>query len=309
MAPKRHLFLHCGYPRTGTTSFQSILDLNRNGLASNGYCVPPTVGNRHRHLQAGVQLSLTANVQKLIQLPEGCEPEAHLDNWLTGIVADAPDFERFIMSEETLAKGDFGKIAGFEAQLRKHFDEITILICFRPHGSYLRSDFSNRVRAGYFSKAFRAYATAQTEQPFMSYCDVLSRFMEVFGADNVKAVAYNPKGDDSSHSQLFAAMGLDLTRLRQPPSALNRSLSPQTIDLKRRMNRRLEISLKEMGLQAPGVFHDALMANIEDAMRHTRQIGTDVDEQPFDVPSRLNVQWDADWDRLTGPEFSTQFKI
>ncbi|KPA20552.1 hypothetical protein shim_35430 [Shimia sp. SK013] len=309
MASKRHLFLHCGYPRTGTTSFQSILDLNREELAQSGYCVPPTVGFRHRHLQAGVQLSLTANVQNLIKLPEGCDPETHLENWLTGVVADAPEFDRFIMSEETLAKADFGKIEGFEAQLRKHFEHITILICFRPHGSYLRSDYSNRVRASYFSKPFKAYAVGQSAQPFMSYSYVLSKFMDVFGAESVKAVEYNSKGDNSSHSQLFHAMGLDLAQLKKPEDALNKSLGPQSIELKRRLNRRLEVSLSEMGLQAQGSFHDALMSNIEDAMLRTRKIGVQADEQPFGVPPRLEDQWDADWDRLTGPEFSTQFKL
>lgn len=309
MATRRHLFLHCGYPRTGTTSFQSILDLNRKTLATNGYCVPPTVGFRHRHLQAGVQLSLTANVQRLIQLPEGCAPETNLNNWLDNVVSEARDFTRFIMSEETLGKGDFGKLERFEAQLRKHFEDITVLICFRPHESFLRSDYSNRVRAGFFAKSFKAYASGQSEQPFMSYCDVLSRFMEVFGADNVKAVAYQSKGDNSSHSQLFKAIGLDLNQLQKPDSALNRSLSPQTVDLKRRLNRRLEVSLSEMGLLAGGIFHDKLMGNIEDAMQHARKSGAVPDEAPFEVPPRLIDQWQADWDRLTGAEFSTQFTI
>ncbi|MGR3636715.1 MAG: hypothetical protein ACU0BK_12445 [Shimia sp.] len=177
MALKRHLFLHCGYPRTGTTSFQSILDLNRKGLADNGYCVPPTIELRHRHLQAGVQLSLAANVQNLIQLPEGCAPETHLDNWLDSVVSDAPGFTRFIMSEETLAKGDLGKIERFEAQLRKHFQDITVLICFRPHGSFLRSDYSNLVlRVGHISNPFKSYVAGQGAQPFMRYSNVLSGY-------------------------------------------------------------------------------------------------------------------------------------
>lgn len=150
-APLVDLVLHIGSGKTGTTSIQSFLSTNREGLAELGYLFARSPGNvRHSRLSLSVlpdHLIQLAPAWHRLELTSPTEFRKDFRIKLKEEIAQA-GLPRLILSDEAL----FGGRGESRKRLRELTDEIAhtvrIVVYLRRQDDHLASRYQQRVKVG-----------------------------------------------------------------------------------------------------------------------------------------------------------------
>lgn len=136
----RHLFLHVGMEKTGTTSIQTTLFLNRDALAQRGIHYFDA-GRTHsavmaaafQHARPGSKVSPDA--------------VAHARSLLDSFLGGKPE-GRFIISGEGMVRMPARDAQGMLAYLRERVDRLTVVCFVRPPRGYMISSMQQAIRTG-----------------------------------------------------------------------------------------------------------------------------------------------------------------
>jgi len=252
----RDLILHIGTSKTGSTSIQNLLDINRPALLAQGICYPATPGgNTHLLLASAFTSFPTMYNDPDNPLWQGRKPEAAIADHLAQLRAEVAglsgDTTRIILSCEQFSmyertEADIVRLRDFALTLA---DRCTVVVYLRRQDEHFASLYSQFLRLGNIDEPNMGKL-----HPFhqdYDYSDFMARWANVFGKENVVPRIFE-RGTDKRFDVLadFAGVsGFDLTLMRfQKEAVRNQSMTLAGQEMLRRFGRRLQADSPDRNL-------------------------------------------------------------
>ena len=255
----RDLILHIGTSKTGSTSIQHMLDINRGALLAQGICYPATPAGNTHILLAAAFTSFTAMYNDTDNpMWLGRKPEAAIDSHLAELeseIAGLPDSvsriilscEQFSMYQRTAA--DIGRLRDFVGKLA---DRCTVVVYLRRQDEHFASLYSQFLRLGSIDEP-----DMDRLHPFhqdYDYADFMGRWADAFGQENVRPRIFErPVGGRFDVLADFAGVsGFDLAQMKLAREAdKNQSITQAGQQTLRRVGLRLRAVSPDRPLAGP----------------------------------------------------------
>ncbi len=240
----RDLILHIGKPKTGSTSIQHLLAVNRPALLAQGMYYPATpTGNMHVLLAASFS-SVAAVYRDTANLMwQGHKPEiaiarhlaelqeevAGLPGSVSRIILSSEQFSMYLRTEEAV-----GRLRDF---VMKFADRCTVVVYLRRQDEHFASLYSQSLRLGYIDEPNLDDAPKEYDNALF-----LARWAKIFGKDNViPRVFERPAGRRFDVVEDFAGIcGFDMAPMKLGGEVnKNQSMTQAGQDTLRRLGRRL----------------------------------------------------------------------
>ena len=235
--------LHIGLPKTGTTSLQRGLALNRDALLAAGVCYPGTAFNHRDQVAALMQRPLGWRTRGAKLHDRGL-----WDRLMAQVRrAESDGVRRSFISHEFCCESTDDQAARFVEELGA--DRIHVAVTLRGFAELLPSNWQQFVKAGYTKGFDRWLKDVLTPRPRQStvktflrrndQAAIVDRWVRLVGPDRVTVVI----ADKTRPAQLISAfesmLGLPAGATAARPVGgyvANRSLSSAETELVRRVN-------------------------------------------------------------------------
>ena len=246
--------VHIGLPKTGSSSIQQFLWLNREALAARGLRYArfnPRLGSQMELAATALALSGAAVPQGTGRLVLGLRGDgddaalaARFLDWLDTQRAGWPE-ARFVASSEHLQawlhRPAF--IRALDSFLGERFTSVEYLLYLRPQADLLLSSYSERIRRG----EALSLARHLDERPrALDFDAIVTRWEEALGAGRLHLRLLHP--DALTGGALIPdfcdALGLSPEGLAEP-ARMNPSLGAAELAFRRRLNRLLPVRLAD----------------------------------------------------------------
>lgn len=270
MSENKHIFLHIGHYKTGTSALQDFLSNNASQLRSHGFLYPETSRPKNNPTNHG-HLSLSLAREYGFACPAWYREDVSADAAyaeLDETLARAPEDRVILSSEEfvQLAMREDPDAAVQDLKRRLDGHRVTILFYIREPLSLLKSWF-NEVNKG--PVATRTFPTffMNLNEVFLSQSRIWANYARHFGADNVKVITYKNVG--SAHLDEF--LSLIGCRIR----------APEHTDLLQQAQSEDLLELSRLAKERHGTLDDYTVTRIGDVARlHRRaeRISSNYDE-------------------------------
>lgn len=188
-------YIHIGLHKTGSTSIQNFLQLNRDILFNQGISMPNFDCQNHSapifsmytkkpHLYMQNVIQNRCNIDSIRQYNNNNKNILH-----TSITKNPGHI--FIISGEGISRLDSEELLFFKNDLKKYFQHIFILSYIREPFSYATS-LINQLHKLY-GGLMRNYVKKIKNDAcfFINYESILKKFISIFGENNVICVNYN----------------------------------------------------------------------------------------------------------------------
>jgi hypothetical protein len=238
------LYLHIGCEKTGSSSIQRFLSMNRERLAQAGILFPSCLGKENQTaLTAAAQSEFGPMRRKIYKIRSQEEVEdfrrkVKIDlareiaagSYRAGLMSGEHCSSRLLADEEVIWLRNF---------LQEFFDPVRIVIYIRRQDDFLLSTYSANIRSG----GVRTLEIPDDEivQRRYDYWDLLSRWARVFGRENVICRKFEvgalKNGDivDDFSEIVSLENASDYAR----PRRLNQSLDAASLEFLRLFNARV----------------------------------------------------------------------
>ena len=224
-------YLHIGTEKTGTTTLQRFLHINRQTLRARGYFVPTAFGEgNHRGLTTyAMRDDKIDDGRKIRSVLDSAAVPAHRKALYEAFAAEAGQYRdcaNAVLSSEHCHSRLFevAEVRRLKALLDDFFDEVVVIVYLRPQHELAVSLYSTALRVGYVDPPI--LPALQKPTPYFDYDRLLRRWAEVFGAERVRPRIF-AGGDlrgDNIVDDFCTELGLDAAELRPVPRG-NRELS------------------------------------------------------------------------------------
>ncbi|MBX9699327.1 MAG: hypothetical protein K2X74_07810, partial [Acetobacteraceae bacterium] len=226
---KRRAVLHIGAPKTGTTSIQEYLALNRETMQPLGFAFPQAPGKRTqarlavtvaqagKGITAGLEQLRTGLDAELARLPASVHTVIFSAEHLSAKIADEADARRLREFLDTW------------------FDRYRVILYMRRQDELAISGYSTRLRAGRSHE--NVLPTTEGVHARHDFLPILERYGAAFGRDALlpRIFARDAFKDGDLLSDFRDAAGLPaLPNL--PPKAMNTSINVAAQEFVRRLN-------------------------------------------------------------------------
>jgi hypothetical protein len=205
----RTLYIHCGLPKTGTTSIQKFLASSRNELRANGYDYPNIAVNDDR--------TAHHNLAREILHDEQFDPEKGTSTDFFNYLEGQERCPKVILSSEGLTHcllRDPVALFDFVRQMIARNDEVFIIFTFRKFWKISESSFLYDLRSGKAGEIRTNPARVpKTTKWLKKLAAGLTELRELVGADRFMACDTEKSGGDSVAA--FCKL-LGIAQQRQP---------------------------------------------------------------------------------------------
>ena len=186
------VIIHIGIEKTGTTTIQEFLHLNRDNLAKQGVAYLRSPGiknnqklatycmNNHRIDDQVKSLGIISDTKRKewkANFKQKFEKEIkNLDKKISSVIISSEQFHSRLATED--------EVRNLLTLLNPHFTDITILVYLRRQDRVAVSHYSTKVKGGVaMSNIFPTNFTAQ--HPYYNYYNLIERWISVFGKENI----------------------------------------------------------------------------------------------------------------------------
>lgn len=230
----KRIFIHPGFPKSGTTALQASLMQAKDELAEQGILFNPPWNNAH-HRAAWALTNYTFGWSD-----KGGEttPTSVWEN----LVADIKKSSRAaLISSEFLIRADSQTVekvrndfAGFDCK---------IVFTLRPFAKVLPSRYQQTLKKGKtwtYDKWLQTILNGEKQNvQLLDYAGVIESWTEVFGPDNVVLIIADETNPDSLYRNFETVVGLKPGTLKPAKiKRLNRSLTASEVEVLRQVNLR-----------------------------------------------------------------------
>jgi hypothetical protein len=181
----KHLFLHIGTHKTGSSSIQKVMSAKRDVLAQHGFYYP---ADGAYYLDSEFSQSLAAHallkrhpsyISHIKFDQEKCLAELERDinkTTLSNIIVSSEHFSLAQTVEEMQLMHDY---------FYSFVDSVTVIIYLRRQDLRLESSWSQRVKTGDITLSFEAYVREHMCDPVWDYYQYLNLLTNIFGKHSV----------------------------------------------------------------------------------------------------------------------------
>jgi hypothetical protein len=227
VARLKKLIIHPGFHKTGTTALQQALSEVRQELLESNFYYPHIAGNAH-HRAAWSIIEKTWGWKKRGGRSMGATEWKKLERKLKKNKGTA------IISSEFFSEADENQLANFAKQLEGV--EVQIIFTWRPLPFMLASSYQQYLKYGikksyleWLDSIFQVPGEAKFTPSFWKrnlHGDVVSRWAEVFGAENISLIAVNEADPNFLYGSFSDLAGVPNGIIREPlHQEMNRSLT------------------------------------------------------------------------------------
>ena len=179
----RHLFLHIGMQKTGTTALQSFLKSERAFLLKQNVYYPATqADNRHTMLVRAIGSPLNAGRGRAPRRDDAEPLEQYLDQFTHEINSLPESVDIVIVSSEHFAayptQEHVQRLQKFLAPL---FGRITVIVYLRRQDAHFASGYTQTLRLGHIDAP--NLEQSQDRRHVYDFDQMLGRWADAFGAD------------------------------------------------------------------------------------------------------------------------------
>jgi len=236
--------LHIGTEKTGTTTLQNFLAVNRPALRQLGYVFPSTIGmpgNRHLVTYAEND-DRPDGVRRRLGIATAADLERHrrkVEKLLHREAAAADACVLLLSSEHCHSRlQSEEEVRRLHSLLAETCQQVSVKVYLRPQHELAISHYSTFLRAGY--SGVPVLPAAASDMAYYDYQQLLDRWARVFGEANLAARIYCRK--ELRHGDIRAdflhQLGLDSGSFIQTPDS-NRALSGEAQALLEKFNPQL----------------------------------------------------------------------
>ena len=238
---------HIGTTKTGTTSLQRFLDVNRERLIAQGFLYTPYmkagrfgpeqpeymryVFSKRRRLMDNPVMAQRQGFRTLEELDRMVEG---FDEWLAGQAA-TEGCHSFVVSSELIWADMRGKPAmrALHQLAMRHFDDVRYVIYIRRQDKWLASAYSETLR-NTMSLGLDTFLARRQPPDYHGY---IRRLADVVGEERITVRLFERgvmKGDDAVED-FCAVAGIDAAGLERP-ARVNEGLTRRAAGVLRRLN-------------------------------------------------------------------------
>ncbi len=227
MAKLKKLIIHPGFHKTGTTALQQALSEVRGELHESGFSYPKIAGNAH-HRAAWSVIEITWGWRK-----RGGRLMAPIE-WqkLERKIRSSKDIS--IISSEFFSQASNEQLANVARKIKGI--DIEVIFTWRPLPFMLASSYQQYLKYGlklsyseWLDSIFESSGKAKHTPSFWLrnlHGDVVSRWAEVFGAENISLIAVDESDPNFLYSSFSNLAGVPAGIIREPVhKEMNRSLT------------------------------------------------------------------------------------
>ncbi|WP_174614781.1 hypothetical protein [Virgibacillus ihumii] len=233
--------LHIGTEKTGTTTIQNGLRLNKEKLYKKGYFVPESLSGKLgicNHVKLACYAMNDRKMNNLRKL-EGINQPKQLANYRQKVLdhfqeeLDGTNASTVVMSNEHCSSRliQEKEIRRLKEFLDRFFEEVKIIVYFRRQEELLISGYSTGISTGSEQKLMSPEQYSQEVNRY-DYYQMLEKWSTVFGKENIDVNVY--EGND-----VFADFmsNFSIKRVKKPKKKYNTSLNLPKLEFLRRMNK------------------------------------------------------------------------
>ena len=245
--------IHIGTQKTGTTTIQSFLNLNRSALSSQGIryepFTPRNIAQMELGLAAIVRAGDTLEVmgKRHAMGVKGRDSQVafvdRLEKRLRDGVAEWPE-HTFLASSEQIHAWCYNppRIRALHAFLSGIFDSVRYVVYYRSQEEFMLSTYSENIRRG---EMLTLDAHIDDMIGKMNFNRRVRMWTDAVGAENLTVRLFDPAlmPNRDLLDDFCAQTGVDRAPLQTPPRK-NESLSVEEIALYRDLNRRVPMMLR-----------------------------------------------------------------
>jgi hypothetical protein len=235
------IYLHIGTGKTGTTSIQTFLELNRQKLEENGVIVPQSPGRRnHRRLTMyalndGI-IDNTRRSRGLLRDDQVAHFREQFSRQFREEAATWSGASKVILTSEQMTRlrrpGEIQRLRELIAVGSK----VVVIVYFRRQDDYFLSEYSQIIKGG--QNLTMDAAIEKVNMQVYNYYAFLKNWADEFGKDNIVVRPFEHSqmvGGDAVQDFLSVVGIEDLPQYAKPPRQ-NLSLDRYTVEYLRRLN-------------------------------------------------------------------------
>lgn len=235
--------LHIGVEKTGTTSIQQFLALNREDLKSRSILFPQSPGSSNHMRLAGY----AANDEKRddIRMREQIESHEDLQRFRDTFAADFASEVRAAGCDTIILSGEHCSsrlVTHQEVQRLRDllfgvFTSVRVVVYLRRQDEFLLSTYSTMVKCGHTERL--AIPSPDDIRDRYDFAKMLDLWSSIFGREFIEARLYSPSSlvDGNAVSDFIKVAGLPADLPYAMPGRENPSLDATTLEFLRLVNR------------------------------------------------------------------------
>ncbi|MDP0929554.1 hypothetical protein Q0601_20405 [Paracoccus onubensis] len=194
-----NLTVHIGTTKTGSSSIQRFLNCNSDQLRMKGILVPSSLGNiiHLNAVMASLPFGESMDLARVIKLTDARDHLAFRRNTIAAFqkeLAASPDCREVVITAEYLhSRLPLRQhVQTFRDLFCRDFDKIRIVVYMRPQLDQIVSLYSTVLRSGYARPLnhFIRSRMSPAFRPYFDLRDVITRWGDVFGAENLVVRPY-----------------------------------------------------------------------------------------------------------------------
>ncbi|MFN4098214.1 MAG: hypothetical protein ACK4GT_00420 [Pararhodobacter sp.] len=245
--------IHIGTPKSGTTTIQAFLSLNREALTKQGFRYQPFDSKNLAQLELALAglvrsggLVEAANKMHALGVRTEAEQIAYVDSFeamLRDGVRDWPEHTYIASSEQVHSwLSARSRVKALHAMLSTHFNPVQYIVYYRRQEDFILSTYSERIRRGE-RLTFEQHFDQRVEK--MDFHRRAMMWAEIVGRENltVRLLDSSEMLNGDLMDDFCTACGIDRSPLQDPPR-MNVSLSAEEMNWYLRLGRRVPARLK-----------------------------------------------------------------
>lgn len=244
--------IHIGTPKSGTTTIQSFLALNRAALSAQGIRHHPMDPRNVAQLELGLVGMIRAggmaeapNKRHALGAQTRAEQVAYVERFDTMLRNGVPSWPEhtYLGSSEQVHSwlSTRPRIEALHDFLSGHFESVRYIVYYRPQEDFMLSTYSERIKRGEVL-SFEDHYRQRLET--MDFHRKARLWAEIAGRENLAVRLLDPTALKNGDllDDFCAAAGIDRAPLKDPPR-MNPSLSAEEMALYLRLGKRVRARL------------------------------------------------------------------
>lgn len=313
---KPKAILHIGVEKTGTTTIQEFLHLNRKRLAQQGIWFPGFFGKRNHH-QLAVFCNDALPSNQLTRL-NGIDDPGSFNEWKElfrisfqqEMEKSSGQYDRILFSSEHFSSQlkNTTEIALMKTMLEDYISSFTVIVYIRRQDLLASSMISNSARAGLGTGL--PTGSEIVARRFYNYRRLLKKWGEVFGKENIKLQIFEKEQlfhQDLLHD-FMQQVGIGQDEKFIFPKRMNTSLSATAVEAAWLFNQKFPAGHRQSDLRKINKLRKELIGEVNEKYPGPGKMLLKNDAREFlNIYQKTNRKVAADWfgrEKLFNEDFS-----